>query len=196
MVSTECTPPFVADLPKTAAALRYARRIHAGQLRQVDGAPFISHPLEVALLLYAAGAADDVIAAGILHDALEKTGATRADLSRRFGRLVADLVCAVTEDDQVKGYARRKAALREQVTHAGHDALVLFAADKLSKVRELRLAPATETPVRRRRLRHYRHCLGLLQEQLPACTLVTALGLELAALPDQSARKRTPAKTR
>ncbi len=143
MVSTECSPPFVADLPKTAAALRYARRIHAGQLRQVDGAPFISHPLEVALLLHAAGAADDLIAAGILHDALEKTTATRTDL-----------VCAVTEDDQVNCYARR------------------------------------------RRLRHYRRCLGLLQEQLPACTLVAALGLELEALPDQTARKRTPAETR
>jgi (p)ppGpp synthase/HD superfamily hydrolase len=187
------TPRFVRGLPQTTAALAYARQLHDGQRRQVDGAPFIAHPLEVATLLHSVGASDDVIAAGILHDALEKTTATRTGISKRFGRRVAALVAAVSEDDAIKGYARRKAALREQVARAGHDALLLFAADKLSKVRELRLGPTTSTQLRRRRLRHYRHCLGLLEEQLPGCQLVTELRAELETLPEAPARKRASA---
>jgi (p)ppGpp synthase/HD superfamily hydrolase len=194
VVDAALTTGFVCGLPKSEAALKYARRMHAGQRRQLDGAPFIEHPLEVAAILHDAGATDHVIAAGILHDTLEKTDATPAVLSRRFGAQVAKLVRAVTEDEQVKGYAHRKAALREQVAHAGPEALMLFAADKLSKVRELRRGPVKQTQVRRRRLRHYYHCLGLLQEQLPDSALVSALKAELDALPDPPPRRAAPAK--
>lgn len=194
MDGAERMPGFARGLPKTAAAFRYARALHDGQRRQVDGAPFIRHPLEVGSLLHSVGADDDVIAAGILHDALEKTGATSADLSERFGERVADLVGAVTEDESIRGYARRKAALREQVAQAGPEALMLFAADKLSKVRELRLGPTTPAPLRRRRLRHYRHCLGLLEDRLPACPLVGELKAELSALPDAGGWERAPAQ--
>jgi (p)ppGpp synthase/HD superfamily hydrolase len=60
-------PAFVQGLPLTAAALSYADALHATQRRPVDGAPFILHPLEVASLLYYAGASDQVVAAGVLH---------------------------------------------------------------------------------------------------------------------------------
>lgn len=182
--------------PTTGAAVDYAQRAHAGQCREVDGAPFILHPFEVATLLYEHGAPDHVIAAGVLHDTLEKTDATAYELSARFGRRVGDIVRAVTDDETIVGYSRRKAALREQVSHAGHEALTVFAADKLSKVRELRLGPSTQTQLRRRRLRHYYHCLGLLQEQLPDCALVAALKAELDALPDPPPRKRAPVNAR
>lgn len=178
MVDASLTPGFGRELPKTAAALAYARRLHEGQRRQVDGAPFIMHPLEVGSLLHAAGAPDHVIAAGILHDTLEKTDATPAALTRRFGSRVAKLVGAVTEDEHVKGYAHRKAALREQVAHAGPEALTLFAADKLSKVRELRRADRVSTSVAGQRLNHYRRCLALLQEHLPGDPLVADLQRE------------------
>src|SRR6266550_4535463 len=50
-------PRGVEGLPKTRAALRYAAALHRGQVRKIDGAPFIVHPREVAELLYGAGAA-------------------------------------------------------------------------------------------------------------------------------------------
>lgn len=179
------TPEFaIKRLPTTKAALAYAERLHDGQHRQVDGAPFILHPLEVATLLYESGAPDHVIAAGLLHDTLEKTDATASELLARFGRRVGEIVRAVSDDERIAGYARRKAALRDQVANAGDDALTVFVADKLSKVRELRLGPGVGTPVRRRRLKHYRHCLAMLQERLPTCSLVIALQTELDALPD------------
>jgi (p)ppGpp synthase/HD superfamily hydrolase len=179
------TLEFSRALPKTQVAVEYARRLHEGQRRQVDGQPFILHPLEVGALLYQAGAPDDVIAAGLLHDTLEKADAAESELSRVFGTHVTELVLAVTEDDQIRGYAHRKAALRDQVAHAGDEALMLFAADKVSKARELSLGAGVGKTVRRRRVTHYRRCLALLQERLPGFPLVGMLARELELLSDR-----------
>ena len=182
LISADRTPEFALRLPKTQAALSYAERLHEGQRRAVDGAPFIAHPIEVGMLLAEAGAADDVVAAGVLHDTLEKTDATAYDIYAQFGRRVGDIVCALSHDPGVPGYARRKAALRGQVANAGEDALTVFAADKLSKVRELRLGDASGIKVRSRKLKHYRLSLAMLQERLPDSPLVAALAAELDAL--------------
>ena len=173
-------PQFVRRLPETRKAIRYAERLHAGQLRQADGEPFILHPLEVAALLHESGAPDHVIAAGALHDTVEKTEATAEDLTVRFGPKISGLVSAVSEDKTITTYAERKAGLREQVVKAGPEAAMVFAADKLSKVRELRRSP--DAPVRRRRLTHYRRCLAVLQEKLPGHPLVEELETEVASL--------------
>jgi (p)ppGpp synthase/HD superfamily hydrolase len=133
-------PAFVEGLPLTEAALACAERLHAGQRRAVDGAPFILHPLEVASLLYDAGATDSVVAAGVLHDVIEHTAAAASDLQGRFGRRVTDLVVAVSEDSSIADYDLRKAALRAQAAASGHDALSLFASDKISNIRSLRVA--------------------------------------------------------
>jgi (p)ppGpp synthase/HD superfamily hydrolase len=81
--------------------------------------------------------------AGLLHDTIEKTSTEAADLRRRFGVHVASLVVALSEDPAISGYSARKAALRDQVGAAGDEALMVFAADKVSKARELRMAPAS-----------------------------------------------------
>ena len=164
----------MARLPKTRAALAYAEERHAGQRRKGDGAPFIEHPAEVAWLLYRAGAPDHVIAAGVLHDTLEKAGADPAELRKRFGARTAKLVAAVSEDERISGYATRKAALRAQVAAAGPEALMVFAADKISKVRELRLV----TKVPQRRMTHYRCCVELLEQRLSGSPLVVQLRTE------------------
>jgi hypothetical protein len=179
-------------LPKTQAALEYARALHAGQSRGADGAPFILHPSEVAALLHDVGAPDHLIAAGALHDVIEKTPALASDLSARFGRRIAALVLAVSEDEHIAGYAARKAALRDQVADAGEEALMLFAADKISKARELSLGraevdgalqhPTGASRPRSRRLAHYRGCLALLRERLPESPLVGQLAAELEKL--------------
>jgi (p)ppGpp synthase/HD superfamily hydrolase len=166
-------PGASQSFPKTLAALAYAERLHAGQRRRADGAPFILHPLEVCCLLYHAGAPDHVIAAGVLHDTIEKTHANGGDLRTRFGLPIATLVLAVSDDQRITGYPERKAALREQVARAGPQAVMVLAADKISNVRELRLEtvrtrqqPARVSRSQDRRLAHYRHCLRLLEEQL------------------------------
>ncbi|MBV9605508.1 MAG: bifunctional (p)ppGpp synthetase/guanosine-3',5'-bis(diphosphate) 3'-pyrophosphohydrolase [Solirubrobacterales bacterium] len=171
-------PDLIVRLPKTRAALAYAEERHAGQRRKGDGAPFIEHPAEVAWILYRAGAPDHVIAAGVLHDTIEKAGADIADLRTRFGPRTAALVAAVSEDPAIPTYARRKAALRDQVAAAGPEALMVFAADKISKVRELSLRRSPSRPPQRR-LTHYRRCLELLERLLSDSPLVAQLRTEL-----------------
>jgi (p)ppGpp synthase/HD superfamily hydrolase len=178
----------VVQLPRTEAALAFAELKHAGQRRKVDGAPFIEHPVEVASLLFKAGEADDVIAAGLLHDTLEKTSTDLSELREQFGSRTAGIVAAVSEDESIPGYATRKAALRQQVEAAGREAMLVFAADKVSKVRELAVAAAgseaaqpaaTLSRTRQRRLLHYRRCLELLERHLADSSLVAQLRTEL-----------------
>jgi len=181
-------------MPRSREALAYAEEQHAGQLRKADGSPFITHPIEVASLLYDAGAEDDVIAAGLLHDTIEKTDTDTAELRRRFGTRTAALVAAVTEDEHINGYARRKAALRRQAEAAGPEALMVFAADKVSKVRELPVErpggeAETQSRTRQRRLTHYRHCLEMLERQLADSPLVKQLRAELEARAAVTARR-------
>lgn len=184
-------------LHQTLAALAYAVEQHAGQKRDADGAPFVLHPIEVATMLADAGAPDHVVAAGVLHDTLEKTAAEPADLNERFGGRITALVVALSEDPTISGYNERKAALRDQMLTADDEALMVFAADKVSKARELRLAlsrngrRASFRPGSRpqRKLAHYRRCAELLEERLAGSPLVESLRRELAelALSEQSA---------
>jgi (p)ppGpp synthase/HD superfamily hydrolase len=171
-------PAFAEGLPQTRAAVAYATSAHEGQRRKADGAPFIEHPLEVASLLYEAGAPDHVIAAGALHDVIEKTDVAAGDLRGRFGVEVSRLVLAVSEDEHIGSYEERKADLRERAAGAGVEALMVFAADKVSKARELRLHPGTARHAGRR-LSYYRDCLRLLAERLPGSPLVRQLDAEL-----------------
>lgn len=181
-------PTFIDRTPLVQRALAYAERMHAGQSRS-DGSPFILHPVEVASLLHDAGAQDHLVAAGLLHDVIEKTDVTSSYLSVQFGPAITALVVSVSDDDRIAGYATRKAALRQQVAGAGDEALTLFAADKLSKLRELgreTSAPSDRGPApqrprepRARRLRHYQRSLALLEERLPQSPLVAQLRDEL-----------------
>ena len=185
----------MSHFARTRVALAHARELHEGQSRKADGAPFIAHPREVACLLYDAGAPDHLIAAGALHDTLEKTDVSAADLRRRFGSRIAALVLAVSEDERIRGYGARKAALRDQVARAGEQALMLLAADKISKARELRLEGAAVKP-RNRRVARYQRCLALLQEHPPDSPLVDQLEVELANLARGAERHRRAVGTR
>jgi GTP diphosphokinase / guanosine-3',5'-bis(diphosphate) 3'-diphosphatase len=167
--------------------MAFAERSHAGQ-QLADGAPFILHPLEVGWLLYRSGAPDDLIAAGVLHDVLEKSDVSSDALRVRFGATITALVNSVTEDEHLRGYRVRKAALRQQVAVAGSQALMIFAADKVSKVRELRAAVSAsarrgdhvgQSLVPPRRLEHFRNCLVMLEERLGETPLVAEFRKEL-----------------
>jgi hypothetical protein len=97
------------------------------------------------------------------------------------------LVLAVSEDERIPGYQARKAALRQQVATAGRDALMVFAADKISKARELNLELATnrepiEKRTRAQRIDHYRQCLVIIEEHLADAPLVHQLEEELDKL--------------
>ena len=180
-------PPFVADSSIVYAAVQWAADKHSLQRREADRAPFILHPLEVASLLSSRGYDDEVIAAGVLHDVLEKTAATAAELRERFGDRVAAIVLAVSEDEAITDFAQRKAALHEQVRDAGPQAWAVYAADKIAKARELRCQASRahvrlDEPAFARRLEHYEQSLQMLSEADGKSPFVAQLAFELWAL--------------
>jgi (p)ppGpp synthase/HD superfamily hydrolase len=175
---------FVKRSPLTQDALAFARERHAGQLRDLDDLPFVTHPVEVACLLHEAGYSDEVVAAGVLHDVLEDTDAELSEIEAQFGPQVAELVAAVSDDPAIEDRAERKAALRRQVARAGECAAAVFAADKVSKARELRVRASRGRFERRdeSRIAHYEASLDMLSELIPGHQLVVQLRLELDAL--------------
>jgi (p)ppGpp synthase/HD superfamily hydrolase len=156
------------NLPLTRAAFEFAAERHEGQLLAGEHAPFVQHPFEVASLLSGAGYPDEVVASGVLHDVLEGTDTPAIELQYRFGATVAALVRAVSEDAAIEDRQERKSALREQVARSPLEAAAIFAADKLSRVRELR-SPQGPGPSRVEtadKLDHYRASLAMLQWRL------------------------------
>jgi hypothetical protein len=124
-------------------ALETARRAHAGQLRRgSDGHPYIDHPVAVAEILIRYRQRDEVLAAGLLHDVIEKSDVGIDEVRERFGYVVADLVEALTEDETIDSYEERKEEHRQRVAAANPAALTIFAADKLTNVAMLREAYA------------------------------------------------------
>jgi (p)ppGpp synthase/HD superfamily hydrolase len=173
-----------AGLPIAQAALRFARARHAGQYREIDHAPFIDHAIEVAGLLRRDGQPDEVIAAGLLHDVLEKTATTAAELHDRFGAQIARLVESVSDDPSLGDYKSRKRDLRDRVAHAGPGTRAVFAADKIAKVRELAPLSASrlDEPKNRAKLAHYRASLETLRRVDGNIPLIHRLAAELNQL--------------
>jgi (p)ppGpp synthase/HD superfamily hydrolase len=163
-------PSFLAGAPLASVALGFAVDRHAGQLREGDRAPYVLHPLEVGFLLRSAGYPDHVVAAGVLHDVLEQTDADQAELYKRFGSRVARIVEVVSEDASILDERARKAALRAQVAGGPLEAGAVFAADKVSKARELRmkLSSGPGGDEIEHRLEHYRASLWMLEPMLGA----------------------------
>jgi (p)ppGpp synthase/HD superfamily hydrolase len=177
---------FVERSPLTRRALEFAKAHHAAQTRELDGeVPLVTHPVEVACLLNEAGNPDEVVAAGVLHDLLEDTDVEARELEERFGRDVAQLVMDVSEDPSIEDDADRKAALRRQVAEADERAAVVFAADKISKVRELRARASGQDrldPGDRDKIEHYRASLEMLSRKIPEHPFVDQLRRELKPL--------------
>ncbi|MFI5122188.1 MAG: HD domain-containing protein, partial [Vicinamibacteria bacterium] len=110
---------------------------HRDQQRH-DGTPYIAHPLSVCELLARHGAPEPVLVAALLHDAVEDSEVTVGEVVERFGVAVGELVAALTEDEGIDDWVARKDALRAQVAGAGAPAASIYAADKVTNLREMR----------------------------------------------------------
>jgi len=101
------------ELAVIKKAFDYAQSHHEGQLR-ASGEPFLIHPLEVAIVLAEMNLDVTAIAAGLLHDAIEDTEATREDIRKEFGASVAHIVEGVTKIDKIE-FADREERQAENV---------------------------------------------------------------------------------
>jgi GTP diphosphokinase / guanosine-3',5'-bis(diphosphate) 3'-diphosphatase len=123
----------------------YAMKAHGSQKR-ASGDPYFSHPLEVAAILTDLHVDDQTIAAAILHDTIEDTGTTRADIEDRFGENIANLVDGLTKLkklDLVSKKAAQAENLRKLLLAVAADARVLLVklADRLHNMRTLHFVP-------------------------------------------------------
>jgi (p)ppGpp synthase/HD superfamily hydrolase len=129
-----------------------AARWHVNQRRKgAAQEPYITHLLEVAMLVAeaTAGADPNLIVAALLHDTIEDQGVTREEIAARLSDDVAGLVVAVT-DDKALPKAERK---RLQIEHAPKltpRAKILKLADKISNLRSLATSPPADWPMQRR----------------------------------------------
>jgi GTP diphosphokinase / guanosine-3',5'-bis(diphosphate) 3'-diphosphatase len=132
-----------ADIRAIERAYEVAAHWHAGQKR-LSGDPYITHPLAVATILAELGMNHETICAALLHDTVEDTAYTLADLRRKFGEDVATLVDGVTKLDKVKyGEAAAAETVRKMIVAMSRDVrvLVIKLADRLHNMRTLRYLP-------------------------------------------------------
>jgi GTP pyrophosphokinase len=126
---------------RVADAVEFARGWH-GEQKRPTGAPYLDHLLEaLEILVRGARIYDaDILSAAVLHDVVEDTGCTLADVRLRFGPRVAELVGWVTIPPTGPGEdkATVKEAYLRRLAQAPRDALRVKLADRASNVQTLR----------------------------------------------------------
>jgi len=141
-----------ADVARLAHAYRFSEAAHKGQKRQ-SGDPYISHPLAVAEILADWHLDGQALVAALLHDVMEDTSVTKAEISDTFGKPVAELVDGLSklgkiefqsaEDAQAENFRKMLLAMARDVR-----VILIKLADRLHNMRTLDAVP----PAKRRRV--------------------------------------------
>jgi GTP pyrophosphokinase len=140
------------DLTPVEKAYRFASQYHLGQMR-ASGEPYMTHPVAVAQIL--AGMRMDVISieTGLLHDVVEDTSVTTADVQKNFGEEVARCVDGVTKLSKINFFSaedRQAESYRKMLLAMVNDIRVIIVklADRLHNMRTL----GSLSPERRERI--------------------------------------------
>ena len=122
-------------------AFQFANELHKDVYRQ-SGDPYITHPLEVAIILSEMHADKDTICAGLLHDTIEDTDITKEDIAEAFNKDVAKLVDGVTKISKLNFSNKQEqnvANTRKIITSITNDVriIIIKLADRLHNMRTL-----------------------------------------------------------
>ena len=140
------------SLPRFIRALEFASRKHSTQRRKDAGAsPYINHPIALVSILAVEAGIDhpDVLCAALLHDTIEDTDTTRAELAEKFGGVIADIVVEVTDDKNMPKQVLKQAQIEHAPTLSRAAGLVKLA-DKIANLRDVADCPPPDWPVQRR----------------------------------------------
>ncbi|SHF25501.1 MULTISPECIES: HD domain-containing protein [Caloramator] len=134
-------------------ALKIAWDVHKEQKRKGSNAPYIIHPVEVAVIILENGGDDDLVTAGLLHDTLEDITSGRMELLKliktNFPKRVVDIVLSVTEQEKllvnrsltrsekINTWKKRKQEAIDKLKNASIDVKIVSCADKLSNIRSM-----------------------------------------------------------
>jgi guanosine-3',5'-bis(diphosphate) 3'-pyrophosphohydrolase len=133
------------DAALLARAYRFSERAHAGQVR-LNGEPFITHCIAVARSLAELGLDSTTVACGLLHDVVEDTPYSIADIEREFGAKAAEIIDGVTKIGHLQltsGEDRQVESYRKLLLSIAKDARVILIklADRLHNMRTLDYLP-------------------------------------------------------
>ena len=138
LIGDNCTEKERCDIIK---AYQIANEAHEGQKR-LSGEPYIMHPLSVAIILASLGMDEASIIAAILHDTVEDTKMTNAEVKREFGETIADLVEGVTKIGKVPLQTKEEQQaenIRKMLIAMSRDirVIIIKLADRLHNMRTL-----------------------------------------------------------
>ena len=134
-----------ADTDIIEKAYNFALKAHSGQKR-FSGEPYITHPLEVGIILADLKLDTTTITAALLHDTVEDTGITLEDIEKEFNEEIAQLVNGVTKISSIKNRSKATAqaeTLRKMLIATIKDVRVIIIklADKLHNMRTIIFQP-------------------------------------------------------
>ena len=124
-------------------ALAFAAERHSRQRRKdVDASPYINHPIALANVLANEAGIDEVevLAAAVLHDTLEDTETTIADLDAAFGPRISSIVLEVSDDKSLPKAVRKQLQI-DLAPQLSHQAKLVKLADKICNLRDVATAP-------------------------------------------------------
>ena len=127
---------------KMEKAILFATKAHAGSFRKGKTKPYILHPLEAMMIVADLTDDEELLAAAVLHDTVEDTNTTAAEIEREFGESVASLVVSESENKREDRSAEEtwKTRKQETIDHlklASRDVKLVCLGDKLSNMREI-----------------------------------------------------------
>ena len=123
-------------------AIIYAVKAHAGTERRGKGFPYIVHPMEAVEIVATMTSDQELLAAAALHDVVEDTPATVADIRAAFGDRIARLVeeesdkCVEGRSEHAGWHERKQGAI-SRLAAASRDAKMVALGDKLSNMRAI-----------------------------------------------------------
>lgn len=123
--------------PRIFQAVEFAARAHRGQTRKGTRVPYLLHPLRAGETLIRLGCSDDLVIAAILHDTVEDTDTSFANIRKKFGLNVMKIVKACTEPNRDAPWEERKRHTLETLKQAPLKVLMVAAADKLDNARSM-----------------------------------------------------------
>lgn len=132
-----------ASLGVLIKAIAFAADKHRKQRRKdVDGSPYINHPISLADVLVNEGNVTDVtvLCAAVLHDTIEDTNTTREELALLFGDPIASIVLEVTDNKSLDKQVRKQLQI-EHASNISKEAKLVKLADKICNLRDILTSP-------------------------------------------------------
>ena len=151
-ISSRDTKRVGGDTAAFIRAVAFAAEKHRNQRRKdAEASPYINHPIALANVLANEGGIEDpnVLCAAVLHDTIEDTETTAAELESHFGSRITSIVLEVTDDKSLEKHVRKQRQI-EYTPHSSPEARLVKLADKICNLRDILASPPADWSAERK----------------------------------------------